>query len=215
LIIFTNSSSDVNHKVMFKGMQSHFFMSNIPTSIPWQGSVNFKEINGGVTETFTVNNITFEPQQPVTSEVSEIKTLPIPKLFAIPYQLTAGSATWSISGINGSGCVYDSGPPITKSLTTGFMPNQLMLYYFIRSGAFLHGFGLTGFEQMPPIQWPYTKTCPDSSPEAKFSIGNFMLAVQTGVSGPTVSSDGLSISGTGSDTGKSSISGTWKIQATP
>ena len=213
LIIFTNSSSDVNHKVMYKGLPSHFWMSNIPTAIPWEGSVFFEEIDDGVTETFTVSNITFEPSQAVTSAVSEITALTEP--LAVAYKLTSGSATWSISGTDSSGCVSFSGPPITRSLTTGFFPNQLMFYYFIRSGASLHGYGLSGFDNNPPIQWPYTKTCPDSSPDDMVSIGNFFLGVQTANSGSKVSNDGLSISGTGSDTGKSTVTGLWNITATP
>ena len=218
LLVFTNSSSDVNHKVQYTGLPSHLWLTNMPCASPWEGNVNFAITVDGVSETFQAAGVKFEPLQTPTSSMSEMTQLSGPMSW--PYQLTAGSVSWSISGTDSSGCRYSSNET-EKILTPGFFPNQFMLHSFVRSGPAVHGFTLNGFDQSPNIQWSATETCPDGSGGTKTTTvtrthDKFMLPVSPGVSGSaTLSNDGLYASGSGSDALDSSVTGTWQLAATP
>lgn len=214
LLVFSNSSSDINHMVKYSGLPSHFWLSNLPWATPWEGTVNLNQTTDGVTTTFSSSDIKFEPLQPVTSALIAAPYDPDGFPWMLPYGLTAGSASWSISGTDSSGCSYSGSG--TKPLTPGFMPNQFILCQFVRSGPCLRGFVLDGFDQYPTsIEWEASVVCPppDGGSTQFFGHGEFWFRLMSWQTSTTLSSDGMSISGTASDVVGDAVAGNWQLNA--
>ncbi|KJS33396.1 MAG: hypothetical protein VR64_00920 [Desulfatitalea sp. BRH_c12] len=217
LLVFTNSSSDIDSSVQYTGLPSHFWLTNMPWASSWKGSADFRSTDDGVVENFRATDLRFELSMPQLQPLLEAPD-PDADLQMIPYQLTAGSAIWDISGTDSNGCSYDGSG--ATPLATGLFPNQLMLYSFIRSGPAVHGFILNGFDQNPPAEFPVTVTCPDGQGGSttdvdSWGLATFWLSAIPGDSSSAMSSNGLQISGTGADAIGTSVSGNWQLQVVP
>lgn len=216
LLVYTNSSSDTNEEARHPGLPSHFWLTNMPSASPWEGVIDLSQTVDGVTTTFKADNIRFEQSEPESSALIEAPYHPDGAPWAFKYNLTSGSATWSISGTDSSGCTYSGSD--TNQLSTGFMPNQFMLCQFIRSGPALYGYVLNGFDQHPPIEWKATVTCPDpeggTSTQTEFmSHGEFWMRLVPGLTDIKLSTNGMSLHGTGDGVVGDSVTGHFDFYA--
>ena len=214
LLVFSNSDTDVTRKIQPTGLPSHFWLTNMPWASAWEGSVDLTRNVDGIIETFTAANIRFEPLNPPTAPVMETTDPAADLQMTSSYMLTAGETTYNVSGKDSNRCTYN-GSVGTTQLPLGIQSVRFTLYSFIRSGAAMHGYILDGFDL--PVACTVEVTCPTSGGEKtdQAYFPYFPYIHHTPDDSPALSSNGLSISGTGSDLAEPGMSGTWQLQVTP
>jgi len=214
LVVLTNADPDPQRSLQYTGLPPHVFMTNLSVLAPWEGGVDFQIADGGITQTFQATGIRFEPQVGTPgSAVTEFAYDSNLKLWATHYTLAAGGQIkYHVSGSQGD-CTYSGGG--TKQLASGSMLNQLTLFPFLWEGPAYRGFVLTGFDNLPPVQWPVSVQCTDSSYTEPRMHGDFYSpATGTPAAGRTVSPDGTVVSGGGPEWGANpKLTGSWSFQA--